>query len=234
MAYHLGDGIDFLRALPDASVDGIFTDPPWGRGPDFPGQDAAFDLLQAMFDECPRILRPTGRVLVWIGAGMLDLPIRANRTLDYRWAVFCRFIPNRFRAHYVCSFDIILYFALPGSPYLTPYGPHRFFTQEFISPSIGKWDTGHLTGGRPFLVVKKILSEWFAPGEYVIDPFAGSDTTGYACRELRLLWDSIEINAELYQTGLERHRQGILWEQEEIKDGDKLPTGISRNDDYER
>jgi len=28
--YRNCDGIKFLRSLPDHSVDGIFTDPPWG------------------------------------------------------------------------------------------------------------------------------------------------------------------------------------------------------------
>lgn len=28
--YRNTDGIKFLKSLPDRSVDGIFTDPPWG------------------------------------------------------------------------------------------------------------------------------------------------------------------------------------------------------------
>jgi len=32
LVYQLRDGIEFLKSLPDNSVDGIFTDPPWKRG----------------------------------------------------------------------------------------------------------------------------------------------------------------------------------------------------------
>jgi DNA modification methylase len=31
--YRNYDGIKFLKELPDKSVDGIFTDPPWGGEP---------------------------------------------------------------------------------------------------------------------------------------------------------------------------------------------------------
>lgn len=60
--------------------------------------------------------------------------------------------------------------------------------------------------------MKEILKDCFRPDEYVIDPFAGSDTTGRAARELSLKWDSCEIDPKMYQTGIARHAQGILFE----------------------
>jgi hypothetical protein len=35
---HLGDGVAWLEAQPAGSLDGIFSDPPWGAGPDIMGQ----------------------------------------------------------------------------------------------------------------------------------------------------------------------------------------------------
>jgi DNA modification methylase len=46
----------------------------------------------------------------------------------------------------------------------------------------------------------------------VIDPFAGSDTTGVACRELNLKYDTCEVDPKMYTTGVHRHKQGGLFE----------------------
>jgi DNA modification methylase len=107
-------------------------------------------------------------------------------------------------------FDAILYFAKPESPWPDKVGG-KCKPQEYVKYSTGKSDTNHPCA-RPFKNVKQILRDWFKEGERIVDPFAGSDTTGRAARELNLKWDSCEIDPKMYETGIERHRQGILFE----------------------
>ena len=163
MGYELRDGLEFMRSLPDQSVDGIFTDPPWGRGPQIVGQEIWIDLLRELDKEGGRVLRPGGRVLIWVGMRMFSDATKCFSKLQH----------NR---------------------------------QIYEKVSAGQKDTHHPCA-RPFITVKQILRDWFDEAEYVIDPFAGSDTTGVACRELNLKYDSSEIDPKMFMFGQQRHAE---------------------------
>ena len=203
------NGLEFLKSLPKNSIDGIFTDPPWGRGPKMAGQDNWLGLIRDMTDECPRICRPGARVLIWVGMRMMGQVIRAINSVEFQWAIFCYYIPPRYIAGFESVVDPILFFARPGDP--LPMRPRKI-RQIYQKANMGMKDTRH-PAARPFATVKSILLDWFDPGEYVVDPFAGSDTTGVACRQLSLEYDSCEIDPIMFAHGLERNRQGYLFEE---------------------
>lgn len=63
---HHGDCLEVMRSMPDASVDSIVTDPPYGLG--FMGK--AWDALppgQDWAEECLRLLKPGGHLLAFGG-----------------------------------------------------------------------------------------------------------------------------------------------------------------------
>ena len=69
MSYQLlhGDCIERMRELPDASVDAVVTDPPYGLG--FMGKK--WDALppgREVFEECLRVLKPGGHLLAFGGS----------------------------------------------------------------------------------------------------------------------------------------------------------------------
>lgn len=226
--YRLTDGIEFMKSLPDHSVDGIFTDPPWaparssrrkystyiGGYPrnkvELRNAENWLEIIEQMTDQGVRVLRPTGRCLIWIGAIHLGPVCRAIKSLEYRWALTCRYMPPRYVGSLQSFTDFILIY-LPFGASLPGKIDGLTKPQEYYSVSSGKKDTDHPCA-RPFRSVKDILRSWFREEEYVIDPFAGSDTTGRAARELNLKWDTCEIDPKMYRTGIERHRQGILFE----------------------
>jgi len=220
--YRLINGIEFLKSLPDKSVDGIFTDPPWGirvsesstghRRPDakIKGGSNWLELIKAMTDQGARILKENGRCLIWLGTRHVGPVIKVVDALEYRWMIFVRYMPPRYMATLQSYVDPIIYFAPAGAPWPDKIGG-KCKPQEYYKASTGKRDTKHPCA-RPFERVLDILRDWFVPGEYVIDPFAGSDTTGVACRKLGIEWDSCEIDPEMYSTGEYRHAQGNLFE----------------------
>lgn len=223
--YRFMDGIEFLKSLPDRSVDGIFTDPPWKRKANY--HDLRYDrmrnrclinanrweeLLTLMTNEAARLLNPeTGRCFIWLGMTSLGEGLRAVTALEYRFTFFVGWMPPRYVAGFELLLDPIVYFAPNGSRWPMARKGSTRIRSIYHCASTGKADTIHPCA-RPVKKVQEILKDCFRPGEYVIDPFAGSDTTGRAARELGLEWDSCEIDPKMYETGLERHRQGILFE----------------------
>lgn len=208
--YRLTDGIEFIRSLPDQTVDGIFTDPPWGKGPAIVGQDNWLGLISEMTREAGRVLKPNGKCLIWIGMRMLGQMINAVESLEYKWTIFCLFIPPRHLAGFENNLDPIVLFQPVGAKY--PVKKHMI-RSLYQHVSLGRPDTKHPCA-RPFNTVKDMLRDWFDEGDYVIDPFAGSDTTGVACKELGLKYDTCEIDPMMYVTGQFRHKQMHLFNEE--------------------
>lgn len=170
MGYHLCDGIEFLRGLPSETVDGIFTDPPWGvrlssgfrghRRPDImiQGQSNWLELIIAMTDEAAHVLKPGGKCLIWVGMRHLGGTIRAVNALEYRWAVLISYIPPRFLANFVSRFDPILYFARPESPWPGKGRSGKYIKQEYIKSSTGKKDSDHPCA-RPADIIRAIIND---------------------------------------------------------------------------
>jgi site-specific DNA-methyltransferase (adenine-specific) len=63
---HHGDCLDVLRTMPDASVDAIVTDPPYGLR--FMGKKWDYDVpTTEVWAECLRVLKPGGHLLAFAG-----------------------------------------------------------------------------------------------------------------------------------------------------------------------
>lgn len=63
---HLGNCLEVLKGMPDNSVDSIVTDPPYGLS--FMGKKWDYDVPeQAIWEECLRVLKPGGHMLVFAG-----------------------------------------------------------------------------------------------------------------------------------------------------------------------
>ncbi|MFZ9849689.1 MAG: DNA-methyltransferase [Vulcanococcus sp.] len=66
MTLHLGDCLEVLRTLPDASVDAVVTDPPYGLA--FMGKRWDYDVPSVeIWAECLRVLKPGGHLLAFAG-----------------------------------------------------------------------------------------------------------------------------------------------------------------------
>lgn len=64
---HHGDCLDILRDMPDASIDAVVTDPPYGLS--FMGKRWDYDVPSvAVWSECLRVLKPGGHLLSFGGS----------------------------------------------------------------------------------------------------------------------------------------------------------------------
>jgi DNA modification methylase len=66
MTLHLGDCLEVMRTLPDASVDAVVCDPPYGLS--FMGKRWDYDVPSVeIWAECLRVLKPGGHLLAFAG-----------------------------------------------------------------------------------------------------------------------------------------------------------------------
>ena len=66
LALHLGDCLEVMRTMPDASVDAVVTDPPYGLS--FMGKRWDYDVpTTEVWAECLRVLKPGGHLLAFAG-----------------------------------------------------------------------------------------------------------------------------------------------------------------------
>jgi len=180
----------WLRQRPISSVDGIFTDPPWGVGPDIAGQDRWLDLIRDMCTAAWHVLRPGGRMLIWLGANRFGPAARVIDSMHHflGW-ITVRRIPPAIRGRMVLAGDVVLVYG--RNPGIQPVVPRA--SMEKTHASRGHPDTTHPCA-RPFDIAQRIIADWFAPGETIVDPFGGSGTLALAASELGMDAYSIEID----------------------------------------
>lgn len=215
-----GDGIRWLEKASPASLDGIFTDPPWGAGPDIRGQAEWKDLISRMSRAAWRALKPGGKLLIWIGINRMDGAIRSvSKRLTYSGAIVIRTIPPTCRGRWVLGGDhILLYgrgtFARPvvkmAAGEITLPSAYGNFTSSGIRSGP---DTNHPCA-RDFRPATIVARQWFRAGEKVADPFGGSAVIACALADVGAQATSIEIDPKMHRTAVNRvaHRTPNLFE----------------------
>ena len=179
---HLGDCLEFMRGMPDKSVDAVITDPPYGiadiwKGGASHGWGVAslatpkrneWDVkpTKEYFDE---ILRIANKVIIW-GGNYFELPISRG------WLVWSK--PER---NFTLSEAELAWTNISMPIRVIDY--HR-------SDSGREHPTQKPVGVMKFSIEKAKLPE----GATVFDPFMGSGTTGVACVQTGRNFIGIEID----------------------------------------
>jgi site-specific DNA-methyltransferase (adenine-specific) len=205
-----GDSLDILRTLPDASVDAVITDPPYSSGgmmrsdrmgsttkkyvqtqvvrngltkhADFSGdnrdQRAYGYWCSLWLSECLRIARPGSPILVFTDWRQLPTTTDVLQSGGWVWrgiAVWdkteaARSIYGRFRNQ--CEYIV---WGSQGAMAMNDGRPaYPGVYREFVRQK----DKHHITG-KPTNLMRQLL-QIVPPGGVILDPFAGSGTTGIA------------------------------------------------------
>lgn len=205
---HLGDCMDFLKKLPDKSIDLVLTDPPYGSktekmkiertggtwsrkyqkesGLKVDIRDWDFAPDKEVFDE---IFRISKNQIIW-GGNYFDLPptrcfnIWRKLTISESFSMaMCEFA--------WCSFD----------------KNAKFW--EYAPQEKGRF---HPTQ-KPIELIKRQLIEYTKEGDLILDPFSGSGTTARACHDLKRNFICIEKNPYYWEKSVERleeHKRQLI------------------------
>jgi len=239
-----GDSQVVLKKLPDNCIDLIFTSPPYNFGLDYHqtedafAWDSYFKTLFGIFDECIRILKYGGRIVVNVQPLFSDYIPTHHIISQY-------FMRNKLiwkgeilweKNHYNCKYTAWGSWKSPSSPYLK-------YTWEFLeifckgtlkksghprdadidAESFKNWVSAKWTIAPerhmhkfehpamfPEELAYRVLKLFSFRSDVILDPFAGVGTTCVvACKNQRCFL-GIDISPEYCQTAEDRLHQILL------------------------
>ena len=203
---YLGDCLDVMKGMPDASVDAVITDPPYGVGKakwDFD----VFDLLEEAATECNRILKPSGVCFWFLATRFLPETIEATRAIPYRWQFIWYASNNMIHGD-------LGYAKYTACLVLSQNKAWRNMKDLVDVPVVPDPHNDHPTP-KPMRVMRYLVSHAAKEGDTVFDPFMGSGTTGVAAVELGRNFIGIEIDPHYFAIAEKRIRQAqqqpLLW-----------------------
>ena len=225
-----GDSEEELKSLPDNCIDLVFTSPPYNFGLDYDNLndaekwDAYFDKLFKIFDECIRILKYGGRLVINVQPLFSDyIPshhIISNHLLNRKmiWKGEILWEKN----NYNCKYTAWGSWNSPSSPYLK-------YTWEFIeifckgtlkkigdqknadinSEDFKKWVVGRWSVapernmkayGHPAMfpeeLARRVLLLFSFKGDTILDPFMGVGTTCLAAKKHGRIYLGIDTSSQ--------------------------------------
>jgi site-specific DNA-methyltransferase (adenine-specific) len=180
-----GDCLEIMKGMPDKCVDLVLTDPPFG----LPNED--FDLVYKAIIEMKRISKMQIIILDWRNPLTIQDGKFAELIWEYGWISGGRtksnhFYPTHNTIHFLGE-DLFLFDTKKGSIIKRQAG--------FSSPRQCSYAK---KSGHPFEKPVKLIEYLIerSKAKIILDPFAGSGTTGVACKNLNRNYILIEKEPE--------------------------------------
>lgn len=189
-----GDARKLSKAIPDASIDLIFTDPVYDR----------IDDYRWLAETAARVLKPNSACLVWCGIQWLGQTISAmNEAMEYRWtfgAVRPKGFPSgRFFQKGFSNWQCCLWYQKGiSSPVLT--------ISDITFSDNGGLMMYHADWAKNVAPFIHWLGRFVNDGAIVFDPFTGGGTVPAVCKMLGRRYLAFEIDATVAERARERVR----------------------------
>lgn len=206
-ALYCGDCLDVLAKLPEQSIDAVVTDPPYA----IPTQVASgrtitrnvgdMSIVETAFSaharEWKRVLGEQGRAFVFCDGASYPVVYRATygrfNLASLVWDKGRIGMGREFRKRH----ELIVHAWGAGTPVTPPDG--NAYADVIECPPVGR-DRKH-PAEKPVALMQSLLR---VCGETILDPFAGSGTTGVACVKTNRQFIGVEINCEYFNTAIDR------------------------------
>lgn len=180
---YTGDAIELTRAIPNQSVDLIFTDPPYLKGYMY--------LYKWLSNEAPRILKPNGFLLMYAGIFWKDEIMAYFRdTMQYFWDMV---LVSSGRSSVMWDRKI-----------LARHKSILVYTQRGARPkprtmALSLWrgsgkDKRFHSWGQDESSARYYIDCFSKPEDIVIDPFCGGGTTPAMCKVIGRRYLSFEVD----------------------------------------
>lgn len=232
------DSLDYLKQLPDNCIDLVFTSPPYNFGlayqdhNDTDNWEAYFTMLFAIFDECVRVTKHGGRIIINIQPLFSDY-IPAHHIISnyfFQQGLIWKGEILWEKNNYNCKYTAWGSWKSPSSPYLKYTWEFLevfckgdlqkkgnrdnidISAEEFKSWVNAKWSIAPERDMKkynhpamfPKKLVERVLKLFSFEGDIILDPFNGVGTTTLVSKQLNRRYIGIDISKEYCQTA--RHR----------------------------
>ncbi len=190
---YTGDARELAKAIPDESVDLIFTDPVYQNIEDY----------RWLAETACKVLRPDSACLAWCGIGMIPKTHDALRRggLSYRWRLVIKPVWKlEFHGHLCVGSQECLWYEKGNS--------HLFQGQLDVQMSTvkGNHQVDGANWGKSAQVLGRLVGAFSRGGHLVFDPFTGGGTVPAVCKMLGRRWLAFEIDPDVAEKARERVR----------------------------
>lgn len=236
-----GDSLDILKKIPDYSVDLIFTSPPYNFQKDYDNVaddqswEDYFNKLYAILDECIRVLKYGGRLIInvqpafahYIPTHHIINSYLMSQKMIWKGEIIWD------KNNHNCRVTMWGSWKSPSNPYLkTTWEFIEVFSKgslkkegnkeniditadEFKQWIMVKWsltpETQMKKYGHPAMfperLVERILKLFSYKGDLILDPFGGVGTTAVVAKKLNRHYLSIDISEQYCKTAEERLKE---------------------------
>ena len=193
---HLGDCIAGLATLDDKSVDHVICDPPYDEHTHAAGRRGATGVVESETSKRATFNRTRDLGFAALRPDqMTDLGAHFGRVAK-RWvAIFCSLEMVSDWKHSVGSTpqftgdrpavaaEAIVLAHPKGRKRWNAGGKHGFYEHPIVL-NRGAGEVRCHTTQKPLALMKELIEDFSLPGDLILDPFAGSGTTGVAARML--------------------------------------------------
>jgi site-specific DNA-methyltransferase (adenine-specific) len=197
-----------MRSMPGASVDLVVTDPPYltdytPRDGRKVVNDRGGDWLLPAFTEIHRLLKPHSLCVSFYGWPHVDRFMGTWKSVGFlpvSHMVCVKQYPSR--KGYTESYHETIYLLAKGRPPRPAHPPKDVLEWRY---------TGNLihTTQKPVEVIQTLIEAFSKPKDVVLDPFAGSGTTGIAARNCGRQFILIEKVWRCFKDAEDRLARGI-------------------------
>ena len=190
---YTGDARELAKAIPDESVDLIFTDPPYPK--------EFLPLYGWLAEEAGRILRPGGWLFAY-GAGeyLPDHLSRLGKHLNYFWVFVLLHNdghPRMWHKRLFSGYKPVMVYT-KGHPKLNPWKTTVYIDAK--DKRFHKW-------GQGIILPLKMLEMLTGPDGIIFDPMCGGGTVPAACKMLGRRWLAFEIDPDTAEAARRRVAQ---------------------------
>ena len=186
---HLGDCLEFMRSMPDKSVDAVITDPPYGLKKNnmrsaVAYMDISWDEKTASKESIDEAFRISNNQIIFGGNYYTLPPSRC-------WIVWYKDFPSG----------------------LTFADCELAWTSFDKVVKAFKYRPQNIDGGKvhptqkPISLMSWVIKNYTNEGDTIFDPFMGSGTTGVAAVQLGRNFIGCEINPQYYEIAEKRIKQ---------------------------
>jgi site-specific DNA-methyltransferase (adenine-specific) len=223
-----GDCLDFMKDIPDKSINLVIVDPPYGIN--YAAWDNFNDFIgftEKWVGECFRVLKDDGSFYSFMGwSNVSEFKLLLDKYGTIRnWITWARTKGRGSSKNYKSMKEEILYYTKGNrftwneqkllKYHITPYTkdgkPRGWFTNEdgikcrwtglgnvwhYTIPFFAMKEFNAHPTQKPLLMIERIIISSSNEGDIILDPFAGSGTTGVACKNLNRNYILIEKEPE--------------------------------------